>query len=70
MPPREGTAIRGSDANAGGGPWDLIAANESGWLPNKFFSIPVCTKDKNYQDATIFKKEINQINDSSTDVLK
>ena len=29
LPPREGTAIRGTDANAGG-PWDLVAANELG----------------------------------------
>lgn len=31
----------GSEANAGGGLRGSVP-NETGWLPNKFFSIPVC----------------------------
>lgn len=37
--------INGSEANAGGGLRDSATGNETGWFPNRFFSIPVCTKN-------------------------
>lgn len=39
------TVCSGSDVNAGGGLRGSVP-NETGWLPNKFFSKPVCTESK------------------------
>lgn len=42
LSPVAGTCTKGSEAKAGGGLRESVPSNGTGWLPNKFFSKPVC----------------------------
>lgn len=56
LSPVADTCTKGSEAKAGGGLRESVPGNDTGWLPKKFFSKPVC-KSSHGQTSDVTRHE-------------